>query len=126
MKLTKPSSAGDALRNKKETNKYMIRPVIKGLSWRAFAAFDTMIVTGAVMFFRTGTLNVHAILNLALGIVGMELVTKTFLFTVHEKLWERERASEQAAAVETRPSNEELLAAMDEQYANRRIGWAVE
>lgn len=63
------------------------RPVIKGLSWRAFAAFDTMFVAASVMFFKTGHIGIE-VLGIAGGIVGMELLTKTTLFVIHERLWE--------------------------------------
>jgi uncharacterized membrane protein len=65
--------------------------MIKGVSWRLFAGVDTLVVTTAVMFYRTGSLDMRSVLSLALGIVGMEMLTKTFLYAMHERLWERER-----------------------------------
>lgn len=62
------------------------KAVIKGLSWRLFAAVDTMLVASVVMFYKTGELSA-GVFTAALGIVGAELFTKTALFVVHEKLW---------------------------------------
>jgi len=66
-----------------------------------FAGFDTLVVTAAVMFWKTGGFNVHAILSLALGIVGMELVTKTALYAFHERMWERQKAVVKLAPIKS-------------------------
>lgn len=95
----------------------MMRSVMKGLSWRSFAALDTMVVTMAVMFYRTGRFDLHAVLSLALGIVGMELVTKTALFTVHERIWERERKPCAESADEMPVTLAGAIEIMDAEYA---------
>lgn len=69
------------------TTRSTFQSVIKGLSWRAFAAFDTMLVAAVVMYWQTGHVS-HALWGMVGGIVSMELVTKTFLYTLHEKLWD--------------------------------------
>lgn len=61
------------------------RHIAKGLSWRLFAAFDTFVVTACVLYWRNGTID--GAMSVVAGIVSMELATKTFLFTVHERLW---------------------------------------
>jgi uncharacterized membrane protein len=103
----------------------VVRSIVKGLSWRAFAAFDTLAVTTAVMFWKTGTFNAHAILSLALGIVGMELLTKTALFAIHERLWERGSKAVVEAGT-TAIDFARALVVMDEEFHNKRIGEAVE
>jgi uncharacterized membrane protein len=105
-----------------------IRSVIKGLSWRAFAAFDTMVAVMAVSWFRTGHIN-PSVFALVGGIVGMELVTKTFLFAVHERLWERQVAAtvpEDRAPANVAPTWQDISARMVRDYAVNRKGWAVE
>lgn len=72
------------------------RAVVKGLSWRAFAAFDTMVVAAVIMWWQTGHVG-HTVFAMVGGIVGMELVTKTFLFTIHEMLWEGKNKAAKAA-----------------------------
>lgn len=54
-----------------------LRAVLKALSWRAIAALDTMFVS----WFISGSL------ALAAGIMGMEAVTKVFIYYAHEKAW---------------------------------------
>ena len=53
------------------------RSILKGLTWRVFATIDTVIL--AYLF--TGSI------NLALSIGGLEVLTKTFLYYMHERLW---------------------------------------
>lgn len=64
-----------------------VRPIVKGLTWRCFAAVDTLAITAVVMWWHTGEIgsSVFAVVG---GIVGMELLTKTTLYAAHEKLWE--------------------------------------
>lgn len=105
------------------------RPVVKGLSWRAFAAFDTMLVASVVMYFQTGHIT-SAVFSTVVGMVGMELLTKTFLFTVHEKMWERERVTADTAATPTAnfrfdDHRQSLIAQMDRTYAANR-GYAID
>jgi uncharacterized membrane protein len=105
-----------------------LRPVVKGLSWRAFAAFDTMFVAAVVMYWQTGHVS-SAVFATVFGIVGCELATKTFLFAIHEKLWER--GSKAITATPTiQPFQFEHAAAqvarMDREYAAARSSFAVE
>jgi hypothetical protein len=64
-----------------------LRHVVKGLSWRAFAAIDTMFVVAVTMFWQTGKIGPE-VLAIVGGVVGMELITKTGLYALHEKFWE--------------------------------------
>lgn len=65
----------------------LLKPVVKGLTWRVFAAADTLVITAGVMYWHTGSIGsgVFAVVG---GIVGAELFTKTALYTAHERLWE--------------------------------------
>jgi hypothetical protein len=65
----------------------MLKAIVKGITWRMFAAVDTALVVGATMFWKTGTVGpeVFAIVG---GVVGMEMLTKTGLYAMHERLWE--------------------------------------
>ncbi len=55
------------------------RSIIKALSWRTVGTVDTMLVS----FFITGKI------GLALSIGGIELFTKTLLYFLHERTWNR-------------------------------------
>ena len=50
------------------------------------------------MWWQTGHVS-NTVFAMVGGIVGMELVTKTFLFTIHEMLWEGKAAKAKAATV---------------------------
>lgn len=65
----------------------MLKPIIKGLTWRVFAAVDTLLITAVVMWWHTGEIGM-TVFSVVGGIVGMELLTKTTLYAAHEKLWE--------------------------------------
>lgn len=54
-----------------------VKSVAKALTWRATAGVDTMVVG----WFITGS--IHA----AIGIVGAEIFTKSFLYYLHERAW---------------------------------------
>ena len=107
-----------------------VRSVVKGLSWRAFAAIDTAIVASVVMFVRTGHWDLHSVGTLVAGIVGMELATKTFLFAVHERIWERAPLTEGARAsanvATTSPTWEAITAQMRREYGTGRRQEATE
>ena len=60
-----------------------IRSAVKTASWRAFAAVDTF---GVVWLF-SGHDTTHAIAA-AGAVVGVEAITKSFLYFAHERLWE--------------------------------------
>lgn len=55
------------------------RSIIKALSWRTVGTIDTMLVS----FFITGKI------KLALSIGCIELFTKTLLYFLHERAWNR-------------------------------------
>lgn len=65
-----------------------VKGIVKGLTWRAFAALDTAVVVAVVTFYKTGTFT--GVGAVVLGIVGVETITKTFLYAVHERLWEQQ------------------------------------
>ena len=69
-------------------SKRVLKPVVKGLTWRVFAAVDTLAITAAVMWWHTGAIGPE-VLTVVGGIVSAELFTKTALYTAHEKLWDR-------------------------------------
>ena len=60
-----------------------VRSAVKTGSWRAFAAVDTF---GLVWLF-SGHDATHAIAA-AGAVVGVEAITKSFLYFAHERLWE--------------------------------------
>jgi uncharacterized membrane protein len=53
------------------------RSIIKGISWRIVGTIDTMIIS----FFLTGHL------HMALKIGVTEVLTKVFLYYLHERVW---------------------------------------
>lgn len=55
------------------------RSIAKGISWRITGTFDTMVVA----FFITGDY------SKALSIGATEIITKVFLFYLHERVWQR-------------------------------------
>ena len=60
-----------------------VRSAVQTASWRAFAAVDTF---GLVWLF-SGHDTTHAIAA-AGAVVGVEAITKSFLYFAHERLWE--------------------------------------
>jgi uncharacterized membrane protein len=70
----------DALRMRLRSH---VRSAVKTASWRAFAAVDTF---GLVWLF-SGHDTTHAIAA-AGAVVGVEAITKSFLYFAHERLWE--------------------------------------
>ena len=60
-----------------------VRSAVKTASWRAFAAVDTF----AVVWLFSGHDATHAI-TAASAVVGVEAITKSFLYFAHERLWE--------------------------------------
>src|SRR5262249_52431859 len=60
-----------------------VQSAVKTASWRAFAAVDTF---GLVWLF-SGHDATHAIAA-ASAVVGVEAITKPFLYFAHERLWE--------------------------------------
>jgi len=60
-----------------------VRSAAKTASWRAFAAVDTF----ALVWLFSGHDATHAIAA-AGAVVGIEAITKSFLYFAHERLWE--------------------------------------
>ena len=58
-----------------------IRSIVKALSWRVTGTVDTILIS----FFITGKL------KLAISIGVVELITKTTLYFIHERIWNRIR-----------------------------------
>jgi uncharacterized membrane protein len=56
-----------------------VRTVLKTLSWRIFASVSTMIL----VYFFTSNLVISASVSL------LELVVKTVIYYLHERLWNR-------------------------------------
>ncbi|MDX5340385.1 MAG: DUF2061 domain-containing protein [Cyclobacteriaceae bacterium] len=59
----------------KDTN---IKSLIKSISWRVVGTIDTMVIS----YFVTGQL------VMAVSIGSVEVVTKIFLYYLHERVWE--------------------------------------
>ncbi|WP_026951990.1 DUF2061 domain-containing protein [Algoriphagus mannitolivorans] len=59
----------------KDTN---IKSLIKSISWRVVGTIDTMVIS----YFVTGQL------IMAVSIGSVEVVTKIFLYYLHERVWE--------------------------------------
>ena len=55
------------------------RSVVKAISWRTVGTIDTMIVS----FFITGNL------VMAVSIGSIEVLTKMFLYYLHERAWDK-------------------------------------
>lgn len=55
------------------------RSVIKAISWRTVGTIDTMIVS----YFITGNL------LMAVSIGSIEVITKMFLYYLHERAWDK-------------------------------------
>jgi uncharacterized membrane protein len=55
------------------------RSVIKAISWRTVGTIDTMIVS----YFITGNL------VMAVSIGSIEVITKMFLYYLHERAWDK-------------------------------------
>lgn len=54
-----------------------LRSLMKALSWRAFGTLDTMLIAWLI----SGNLAI------AFSIGSVELITKTFLYFFHERMW---------------------------------------
>ena len=59
------------------------RSLIKSLTWRIIGSIDTFILSIIVMNFFSQNFN----FDLAFYIAGLEIITKTFLYYFHERLW---------------------------------------
>ena len=60
-----------------------VRSAVKTASWRAFAAVDTF----GLGWLFSGHDTTHAIAAAGV-VVGVEAITKSFLYFAHERLWE--------------------------------------
>jgi len=57
------------------------RTLIKTISWRVVGTLDTLLIT----WFITGSLKV------GFSVIGVEFVSKTILYYLHERLWRHQR-----------------------------------
>ena len=55
------------------------RSLYKTISWRCFATLDTFLITWLI----TGSLLIGG------SVVSLEVVTKTFLYYFHERIWSK-------------------------------------
>lgn len=62
------------------------RSLIKGITWRVTGTLDTMLIS----YLITGKL------DWAITIGGIEIVTKMFLYYIHERIWDRIRFGKKA------------------------------
>lgn len=61
------------------TRERPIRSLVKAISWRVTGSIDTMLLS----WFFTGDLRIAAAIGLT------EVVTKTLLYYLHERVWDR-------------------------------------
>lgn len=59
------------------------RSIVKTITWRVLATTDTFIIAFFVTYFVTG----EAHPEIAASIAGIEVVTKIFLYYMHERAW---------------------------------------
>lgn len=64
------------LRKEGDTN---YRSMVKALSWRILGTLDTILISWII----SGNLNI------AFSIGSVELITKTFIYYFHERLWNK-------------------------------------
>ncbi len=60
-----------------------IRSVIKTVTWRMIGAADSFALSAAVTFWATG----HVTFSQAGTFVGLEIITKSALYYLHERIW---------------------------------------
>ncbi len=56
-----------------------LKSAMKAISWRLIGTLDTMIIS----YILTGKINI------AVSIGGIEVISKTILYFIHERLWSR-------------------------------------
>ena len=59
------------------------RSIIKSLSWRLLGSLDTFFLSLIIINYSTQNYS----FNLAFYIAGLEIITKTFLYYFHERIW---------------------------------------
>lgn len=74
-----------------------LRSVMKGISWRVTGTVDTIVIS----YIITGEV------KKALAIGGVEVITKIFLYYVHERIWGRVTWGRQKEE-EPKPAGEKL------------------
>ncbi len=69
-----------------------LRSVLKAVSWRCVGTIDTFCVSFLVLTFTgvTEGNKLHAV-QVSSGIAAVEVLTKVFLFYLHERAWMRIR-----------------------------------
>lgn len=68
-----------------------LRSVAKAISWRCIAGIDTMVAVTVTIAWQTGQIDLSSAVKIAAGIVGIEFLTKSFLYYIHERLWTTSR-----------------------------------
>ncbi len=66
-------------------NKSHLRSIAKTISWRTIAAVDTLLAT------FVATQDINTAFKVGLSIIGVEIVTKSFLYYAHERMWTHSR-----------------------------------
>ena len=59
------------------------RSVIKSITWRFLGSLDTFFISLIIINYSTQNYS----FNLAFYIAGLEIITKTFLYYFHERIW---------------------------------------
>ena len=59
------------------------RSVIKSITWRFLGSLDTFFISLIIINYSTQ----YYSFNLAFYIAGLEIITKTFLYYFHERIW---------------------------------------
>ena len=59
------------------------RSVIKSITWRFLGSLDTFFISLIIINYSTQ----NYLFNLAFYIAGLEIITKTFLYYFHERIW---------------------------------------
>lgn len=65
----------------KESNSYWSRSVVKAISWRIVGSIDTLIL--GFIFTQS--------VKISMSIASTEVLTKIFLYTMHERAWSHTR-----------------------------------
>lgn len=85
MNKTPPSQSQNPI--KRESH---LRSLLKGISWRIVATFDTVLVVALVTWLLDGKANIEG----AIKIGASEFVIKFLVYYGHERIWEHFRTSD--------------------------------
>ena len=61
------------------------RSITKSITWRFLGSLDTFLLSSIIINYSTQNYS----FNLAFYIAGLEIITKTFLYYFHERIWNR-------------------------------------